>query len=98
MQPHRVTYLIKKSYHSLAATRCQVPVTENSYMGWPLGMKGGQCYKSQVSSSLTKHLALYIVPGAMTVDVGGGRVFWGSSSSSSSSRSRSISSSSGRRQ
>ena len=56
-----------------------MPVTENSYMGWPLGMKGGQCYKSQVSSSLTKHLALYIVPGAMTVDVGGGRVFWGSS-------------------
>ena len=26
---------------------------------------------------ITKHLALYIVPGAMTVDVGGGRVFWG---------------------
>ena len=26
---------------------------------------------------IAKHLTLYIVPGAMTVDVGGGRVFWG---------------------
>ena len=96
MQPHRVTYLIKNSNHSLAATRCLVPGTKSFHIGWPLGMKGGQCYKSQVSSSLTKHLALYIVPGAMTVDVGGGRVFWGSSSSRS--RSSSGSSSSGRRQ
>ena len=91
MQSHRVTYLIKNSDHSLAATRCLVPGTKNSHIGWPLGMKGGgsvmkATYQVAFAFNLyhiTKHLALYIVPGAMTVDVGGGRVLWGSSSSSS---------------
>ena len=86
-----------------------MPGSNNPHIGWPLGMRGGgsvikATYQVAFAFNLyhiTKHLVLYISPGPMTVDVGGGRLFWGSirsSSSRSSSNSRSSGSTSGRRQ